>query len=102
MTAHVLYKNYDPNFTATHSKIIIEKIIRKKLNFKGILITDDISMKALKFDLKTNVFKALDAGCNLILHCNGNIDEMHTLSKVVPNIDTFVEKKTSQFYDFLR
>ena len=102
MTAHVLYKNYDPHFTATHSKIIIENIIRKKLNFRGILITDDISMKALQFGLKNNVFRALDAGCNLILHCNGDIKEMLELSKIAPNIDAFVKKKTSQFYNFLR
>ena len=47
MTAHVLYKKIDPNFPATHSKKIIKKIIRKQLKFKGLIISDDISMKAL-------------------------------------------------------
>ena len=101
MTAHIIYKTYDPNFTATHSKIIINKVIRKKIGFRGIIISDDISMKSLKYGLINNALMALEAGCNLVLHCNGNIKEMRMLSKVIPNIDAFTEKKTSQFYKFL-
>ena len=44
---------------------------------------------------------ALDAGCNLVLHCNGNINEMQKLAKVIPLIDDFTQKKTSHFYKFL-
>jgi len=101
MTAHVKYFEYDPIYTATHSKKIINDVIRKTIGFKGILMSDDISMKALKFGLKDNTIKALDAGCNLILHCNGNIREMNELVKIIPTIDTFTLKKTSQFYKFL-
>ena len=101
MTAHIIYSKIDKNNTATHSKLIIKKIIRKHFGFKGILISDDISMKALKYDLETNAKKAINAGCNIILHCNGNIKEMHKLSKIVPNIDSFTIKKTSDFYSFL-
>ena len=67
MTAHAIYRSYDPNNVCTHSKIIINDLIRKKLKFKGILMSDDISMKALKFGLIKNAAKALDAGCNLTL-----------------------------------
>ena len=102
MTAHVVYKKIDPIFTATHSKIIIENIIRKYMKFKGLLISDDISMKALNHGLKRNTTLALDAGCNLILHCNGNIKEMKEIAKIVPKVDKFILKKTSQFYNFLR
>jgi len=102
MTAHAVYKSYDPNFAATHSRFIIEKIIRKHIGFEGILISDDISMKALRYDIKKNTTNALDAGCNLVLHCNGNIKEMTKLVKIVPKIDKFTLKKTSQFYNFLR
>jgi len=101
MTAHVKYFDYDPIYTATHSKKIIKDVIRKKIGFKGILMSDDISMKALKFGLRDNTIKALDAGCNLILHCNGNIKEMKELVKIIPTIDAFTLKKTSQFYKFL-
>jgi len=101
MTAHIIYKSYDPLYTATHSKIIIKKVIRDKIGFSGILISDDISMKSLKYELSKNAIMALDAGCNLILHCNGNINEMTKLAKVIPRIDIFTQKKTSQFYNFL-
>jgi len=101
MTAHAIYKSYDPENVCTHSKIIINDLIRKKIKFKGIIMSDDISMKSLKFSLTKNTVKALDAGCNLILHCNGNIKEMKLLSKVIPKIDKFTEKKTAQFYKFL-
>ena len=102
MTAHVIYSIYDPIYTATHSKIVINDVIRKHIGFKGILISDDISMKALKYGLKDNAIKAIDAGCNLILHCNGNIKEVSKLVKIIPTIDKFTQKKTSHFYKFLR
>ena len=101
ITAHIIYAIYDPANTATHSKIIINEVIRKHIGFKGLLISDDISMKALKYGLKDNATKALNAGCNLILHCNGNIKEMRKLVKVIPSIDKFTQKKTSHFYKFL-
>ena len=102
MTAHVIYTIYDPIYTATHSKIVINDVIRKHIGFKGILISDDISMNALKYGLKDNAIKAIDAGCNLILHCNGNIKEVSKLVKIIPTIDKFTQKKTSHFYKFLR
>ena len=101
MTSHAIYTKYDSNNTATHSKIIINKVIRNHINFNGLLISDDISMKALKFGLEENAIRALNAGCNLVLHCNGNIKEMLRLVKVIPKIDKFTQKKTSHFYKFL-
>lgn len=101
MTAHIVYSSYDPFFTATHSKIVIKKVIRKHIGFRGILISDDISMKALNYNLEENATRALEAGCNLILHCNGNIKEMKKLANIVPAIDMFTKKKTSVFYKFL-
>ena len=102
MTAHILYTNIDKNNVATFSKTIIEKIIRKKLGFKGILISDDISMKALKYDLVTNAKKSIQAGCNIVLYCAGNINDNYKLIKSLPYIDKFTSKKTSEFYKFLR
>ena len=101
MTGHVIYSIYDCDNTATHSKVIISKIIRRHINFKGLLISDDISMKSLKYDLEENAIRAIRAGCNLVLHCNGNIKEMSKLAKVIPKIDKFTIKKTSHFYKFL-
>jgi len=101
MTAHVIYAKYDKDNTATHSKIIINKVIRDHINFNGLLISDDISMKSLKYNLEKNATKAIQAGCNLVLHCNGKIDEMTKLAKVIPKIDKFTQQKTSHFYKFL-
>ena len=102
MTAHILYQKIDKNNVATFSKKIISKIIRKRIGFKGILISDDISMKALRYDLITNAKKSLSAGCNIVLYCAGNYKDSYKLLKEVPFIDKFTAKKTSEFYKFLR
>ena len=102
MTAHILYQNLDNKYPATHSKKIIKNIVRKKLKFRGILISDDISMRALKYDLITNAKKSLSAGCNLALYCAGNINDNLKLINSLPYIDNFTSKKTSEFYNFLR
>ena len=101
MTAHILYTKIDNRNPATHSKKIIKEIIRKKIGFKGILISDDISMKALKYDLITNATKSIEAGCNLVLYCAGKTSDNFKLIKSVPYIDKFTSKKTSEFYKFL-
>ncbi len=79
MTAHVLYDSIDSKFPATQSKEII-RIVREKIKFKGLLMTDDISMKALSGSLVDKVQSSLKAGCDLILHCNGDLDEMISIS----------------------
>ncbi|MDA9623674.1 glycoside hydrolase family 3 protein [Pelagibacteraceae bacterium] len=101
MTAHIVYSNIDKKNVATQSKKIINNIIRKKLKFKGILISDDISMKSLKNDITINALRALNAGCNLTLYCAGKHNESLRLLKHMPLIDKFTIKKTSEFYKFL-
>ncbi len=97
MTAHIIYKKIDSLNTATHSKKIIN-IIRKKIGFKNVLISDDLSMKSLKYDLSTNTIKSFEAGCNLALHCNGNFNEMMVVAENSPLVNKFIIKKTSLFY----
>jgi len=101
MTAHVLYLKIDKKNVATFSKKIISKIVRKEIGFKGIIISDDISMKALKYGLVDNAKKSLLAGCNLALYCAGNYSDCIKLMKEIPFIDKFTQKKTSEFYKFL-
>jgi len=102
MTAHILYSKIDSKNVSTFSKKIIREIIRKKIGFKGILMSDDISMKALKYDLISNAKMSLSAGCNLVLYCAGNIEDNFKLIKSVPYIDKFTSKKTSEIYKILR
>ena len=102
MTAHILYTKIDPKNVTTFSSKIINQIIRKEIGFKGIIISDDISMKALKYNLVTNAKKSLAAGCNLVLYCAGNIKDNFKLIKSVPFIDNFTKKKTSEILKILR
>ena len=100
MTAHIIYESIDPILTATHSKKMIN-IIRNKIMFKNIIISDDISMKALKFSIEENTIKAFSAGCNIVLHCNGKMSEMIKVAKNSPKLDSFLMKKTSEFYKLI-
>ena len=83
MTAHALYQKFDENNVATLSEIMIKKIIRNSIGFKGTLMTDDISMKALSGNVATNSFLALQAGCDLVLHCNGNFNEVCQIAEKI-------------------
>ena len=100
MTAHIIYKNIDKTNTATHSKKIIQ-LIRSNIKFKNIIMSDDISMKSLKSSIKANTLRAFVAGCDLVLHCNGDIKEMHDVAINSPLISKFIIKKTSQFYKII-
>ncbi|MDC1129736.1 glycoside hydrolase family 3 N-terminal domain-containing protein [Candidatus Pelagibacter sp.] len=100
MTAHIIYTNIDKTNTATHSKKIIQ-LIRNNIKFKNIIMSDDISMKSLKSSIKINTLRAFNAGCDLVLHCNGNIKEMSDVAVSSPLISKFIIKKTSQFYKII-
>tara|TARA_Y100000768_G_C23788814_1_gene591635 strand:- start:181 stop:834 length:654 start_codon:yes stop_codon:yes gene_type:complete len=97
MTAHIVFNKIDPNNTVTHSKKLIS-IIRNEIKFKNLIISDDLSMKSLKYSITENTQKAFKAGCNLALHCNGNIKEMTFVAENSPIVNLFVLKKTSEFY----
>jgi beta-N-acetylhexosaminidase len=100
MTGHVIYKSIDKSNTVTHSKKMIQ-YIRNKIGFKNVLISDDLSMKSLKEDMKSNTVKTFKSGCNIALHCNGNLSEMKIVANNSPMINSFIIKKTSQFYKIL-
>ena len=100
MTAHVIFTKIDADNTVTHSQKLI-KIIRNQIKFKNLIITDDLSMKSLKYSLAENTKRAFDAGCNLALHCNGNIKEMTVIAENSPIVNSFIIKKTSEFYNNL-
>ena len=102
MTAHILFTEIDKKNCVTHSSVAIKKIIRQKIGFNGIIISDDISMKSLKYGIVKNAKMALNAGCNLALYCKGNTQESLKLIKEVPPVDAFTKKITSEFYNFLR
>ncbi|MGP1276224.1 MAG: beta-N-acetylhexosaminidase [Caulobacterales bacterium] len=76
MTAHVTFTAIDPENCATLSKDVISTIIRGEMGFDGLLMSDDLSMKALSGTLRQRGERALGAGCDMLLHCNGERAEM--------------------------
>jgi len=79
MTAHVVYEALDPDNPATTSRAVIGAI-RETIGFKGLLLTDDISMGALIGPVDSRARAALDAGCDVVLHCNGKLDDMDAVA----------------------
>jgi beta-N-acetylhexosaminidase len=80
MTAHVVYAAVDPDRPATTSAAVIGTVIRGLIGFDGLLISDDLSMKALSGDFTGRARDALAAGCDVVLHCNGGLDEMKAVA----------------------
>jgi beta-N-acetylhexosaminidase len=84
MTAHVVYAAIDADHPATTSATVIADIIRGHIGFEGALMSDDVSMQALAGDVATRAAAALAAGCDLALHCNGDMAEMRALAAACP------------------
>ena len=83
MTAHVVYEAIDPDNCATLSKPVLD-MIRAELGFDGLLMTDDLGMKALTGPMSERGARALQAGCDVVLHCSGDMAEMQELAPAVP------------------
>jgi beta-N-acetylhexosaminidase len=86
MTAHVVFSAIDPVAPATTSVTIVRDVIRDSIGFSGLLMSDDVSMGALSGSLGERARAALAAGCDMILHCNGKIDEMLEVAAAVPQL----------------
>ena len=84
MTAHIVYEAVDPDLPATLSPRVIGEVIRGSIGFAGVLITDDLSMGALRGGIAARAEAALAAGCDLALHCNGQMGEMTDVAKATP------------------
>ncbi len=83
MTAHVAFGAVDPENPATMSGRVIEKVIRGEIGFAGVLISDDLEMKALSGGMGARARAALNAGCDLVLHCNGTVGEMRQVREAI-------------------
>ncbi len=81
MSAHVMYTALDPDHPATMSSVVIEDTIRRHIGFRGLLVSDDLSMKALSGDFADRARRCLRAGCDIALHCNGEMDEMKQIAE---------------------
>jgi beta-N-acetylhexosaminidase len=86
MTAHVVFSALDPAQPATTSATIIEQVIRGSIGFQGLLMSDDVSMNALAGSLAERARAIVSAGCDMVLHCNGNLDEMRAVARETPEL----------------
>ena len=87
MTAHVVYASIDAEACATLSHRVIQSVIRGHIGFDGLLMSDDLSMKALGGAFQARTRGALQAGCDLVLHCNGDMGEMRAVVEACPELD---------------
>ena len=86
MTAHVVFTAIDPVRPATTSATMISEVIRGLIGFDGLLMGDDISMGALSGSIAERARASLAAGCDLVLHCNGKMDEMRAVAAEAPEL----------------
>jgi len=86
MTAHVVFSALDPAQPATTSATIIRQVIRGVIGFQGLLMSDDVSMNALAGSLAERTRAIVSAGCDMVLHCNGNLDEMREVARETPEL----------------
>jgi beta-N-acetylhexosaminidase len=84
MTAHVVFSAYDPLAPATTSVTMVGQVIRGSIGFRGLLMSDDVSMGALSGSIAERTRASLAAGCDLVLHCNGQLDEMRAVAAEAP------------------
>jgi len=93
MTAHVLYPALDPDNCASVSSKIIHDVIREKMGFQGLLISDDIGMKALSTSKPVSARAVLAAGCDLVLECKGVLAEMQAVAEIVPPLSPAAQRR---------
>ncbi len=93
MTAHVVYTAFDPDNPATTSRAVIAEVIRGLIGFDGVLVSDDLSMRALSGDFASRAAAALAAGCDLVLHCNGVRSEMTDVARGVGPLSGQAERR---------
>lgn len=105
MTAHILYQAWDRELCATLSPTIIGEIIRGRIGFDGLLMSDDLGMQALAHqpgaeDMGRRALLALEAGCDIALHCSGDLAEMERIAEMVPPITAAASARLQRAMDW--
>ena len=93
MTAHIVFPQIDKNLPATISPTIVNKVMRELIGFKGLIMTDDINMHALSGTIASRTEQAFKAGCDIALHCSGNLAEMQSLLEVASPLSGLALKR---------
>ena len=95
MTAHVVYAAIDPSLPATVSPKVVAEVIRGRIGFDGLLMSDDLSMRALSGSLGARANAAFAAGCDIALHCNGRLPEMEQVAEAAPPLAGAAERRAN-------
>lgn len=111
MTAHVVFSALDPAHPATTSATMINQVIRGVIGFQGLLMSDDVSMNALAGSIAERTRAIFAAGCDVVLHCNGKLDEMREVARETPELSgkalerarqALASRKAPQAFDRLK
>ena len=84
MSAHLLYTAIDPRRPATASPIVVKEIMRGEIGFEGLILSDDLSMKALTGSFEERAAAVIEAGLDIVLHCNGDLEEASAVASAAP------------------
>ena len=95
MTAHVVYTALDPEHPATTSTTVMRDVIRGHIGYDGLVMSDDVSMNALSGSLAERTRAAFAAGCDMVLHCNGRLDEMEAVASDSPELAGEAERRAA-------
>ena len=95
MTAHIVFEAIDDQRPATTSGKMINDIIRGEIGFDGLLMSDDVSMRALSGDFADRTRAIFDAGCDIVLHCNGEMEEMKAVASATPQLSGKAAERAS-------
>jgi beta-N-acetylhexosaminidase len=96
MTSHLLYTEWDAERPASQSPVVIHDIIRERIGFDGFLMSDDIGMEALAGDHGQRAAACVAAGCDVALHCDGNMQNMLSVAEAVPPLSQEAEARLSR------
>lgn len=96
MTAHVIYEAIDADRPATTSPRVVQEIIRGEIGFNGLVMSDDLSMQALAGSFAERTVATLNAGCDLVLHCNGDMAEMQEIARAASELPIGAEEKMAK------
>jgi beta-N-acetylhexosaminidase len=99
MTAHVIYASVDPDEPATTSRRVITQLVRGQIGFEGLLLSDDLSMQALRGGLELRASGARASGCDVVLHCNGDLAEMRAVANGAGNLGGQAAKRAAAALD---
>ncbi len=84
MSAHCLYTAIDPRRPATMSPVVVQEVMRGEIGFDGLIMSDDLSMKALKGPFDERAAAVIEAGLDIVLHCNGDLEEARAVASATP------------------